>query len=159
MDARTSESEARSGGSLKAQSVEVNVLTHHMQRFAVWFGGSVLSSTPDFYNITRRRTPRRSTKNTGPTSAAPTPSSAAFEKRARAFNNAHTNHGTRARGPLCHGVAGNAYALLAHWRASRNERSLRRARCFAGWAATHLAPLQRQPDRPHSLYEGPTCKT
>ena len=55
---------------------------------------------------------------------------------------------------LCHGVAGNAYALLAHWRASRNERSLRRARCFAGWAATHLAPLQRQPDRPHSLYEG-----
>ena len=43
VDARMSESEARSGGSLKAQSVEVNVLTHHMQRFAVWFGGSVLS--------------------------------------------------------------------------------------------------------------------
>ena len=55
---------------------------------------------------------------------------------------------------LCHGVAGNAYALLAHWRASGNERSLRRAQCFAGWAATHLAPLQRVPDRPHSLYEG-----
>ena len=25
------------------------VLTHHMQRFAVWFGGSVLSTLPDFY--------------------------------------------------------------------------------------------------------------
>ncbi len=49
VDARVEESEARSGGGLKAQSVEVNVLTHHMQRFAVWFGGSVLSSTPDFY--------------------------------------------------------------------------------------------------------------
>jgi actin-related protein 3 len=48
-DARVADSEARSGGALKAQAVEVNVLTHHMQRFAVWFGGSVLSSTPDFY--------------------------------------------------------------------------------------------------------------
>lgn len=49
VDARVAESEARSGGGFKAQAVEVNVLTHHMQRFAVWFGGSVLSSTPDFY--------------------------------------------------------------------------------------------------------------
>ena len=55
---------------------------------------------------------------------------------------------------LCHGVAGNAYALLAHWRASGDARSLRRARCFANWCATHLAPLERVPDRPHSLYEG-----
>jgi actin-related protein 3 len=29
--------------------VEVNVLSHQMQRFAVWFGGSVLASTPEFY--------------------------------------------------------------------------------------------------------------
>lgn len=49
VDARVAESAARSGGDVTAQAVEVNVLSHHMQRFAVWFGGSVLSSTPDFY--------------------------------------------------------------------------------------------------------------
>ena len=49
VDARISASEESSGGMLKAQEVEVNVLTHHMQRYAVWFGGSVLASSPDFY--------------------------------------------------------------------------------------------------------------
>mmetsp|Transcript_4053 Transcript_4053/g.14161 ORF Transcript_4053/g.14161 Transcript_4053/m.14161 type:complete len:420 (-) Transcript_4053:47-1306(-) len=49
VDTRISESEASNGGTLKAQAVEVNVLTHHMQRFAVWFGGSVLASSPEFY--------------------------------------------------------------------------------------------------------------
>lgn len=33
----------------KGQEIEVNVSTHHMQRFAVWFGGSVLATTPQFY--------------------------------------------------------------------------------------------------------------
>ena len=55
---------------------------------------------------------------------------------------------------LCHGASGNAYALLAHWRASGDARSLRRARCFAAWCATHYAPLEHVPERPHSLYEG-----
>ncbi len=55
---------------------------------------------------------------------------------------------------LCHGVAGNAYALLAHWRASGEARSLRRARSLACWCATHMAALERVPDRPHSLFEG-----
>ena len=49
VDARVSASESSSGGKLKAQEVEVRVLTHHMQRFAVWFGGSVLATLPDFY--------------------------------------------------------------------------------------------------------------
>ena len=31
--------------------VEVNVISHHMQRFAVWFGGSMLASTPEFNNV------------------------------------------------------------------------------------------------------------
>lgn len=31
--------------------MEVNVISHHMQRFAVWFGGSMLSSTPEFYRV------------------------------------------------------------------------------------------------------------
>lgn len=33
----------------KAKAVEVAVISHHMQRFAVWFGGSVLASTPNFH--------------------------------------------------------------------------------------------------------------
>ncbi len=55
VDARQAESAARSGGDVTASAVEVNVLTHHMQRFAVWFGGSVLSSTPDFYKAAHTR--------------------------------------------------------------------------------------------------------
>lgn len=54
VDQRVGVSEAKSGGTLKAQAVEVKVLTHHMQRFAVWFGGSVLSTLPDFYKVCPR---------------------------------------------------------------------------------------------------------
>ena len=32
-------------------SIDINVISHHMQRFAVWFGGSMLSSTPEFFNV------------------------------------------------------------------------------------------------------------
>jgi actin-related protein 3 len=51
----TSESEARSGGSLKASAIDVNVISHHMQRFAVWFGGSMLASTPEFQKVCHTR--------------------------------------------------------------------------------------------------------
>uniref|UniRef100_A0A7R9UAQ1 Actin-related protein 3 n=1 Tax=Pinguiococcus pyrenoidosus TaxID=172671 RepID=A0A7R9UAQ1_9STRA len=34
-----------------AQEVDVNVISHSMQRFAVWFGGSMLASTPEFYRV------------------------------------------------------------------------------------------------------------
>ena len=27
------------------------VITHQMQRYAVWFGGSMLASTPEFYQV------------------------------------------------------------------------------------------------------------
>lgn len=30
---------------LQPKPVEVQVITHHMQRYAVWFGGSMLAST------------------------------------------------------------------------------------------------------------------
>lgn len=50
VDARVGESARRSGAQLRAQEVEVNVVSHHMQRFAVWFGGSVLASTPGFFS-------------------------------------------------------------------------------------------------------------
>lgn len=39
------------GGRKVPQAIDVNVITHHMQRFAVWFGGSMLASTPEFYNV------------------------------------------------------------------------------------------------------------
>ncbi|RVE56918.1 hypothetical protein OJAV_G00211110 [Oryzias javanicus] len=34
-----------SGGKLKPKPIDVQVITHHMQRYAVWFGGSMLAST------------------------------------------------------------------------------------------------------------------
>ncbi|CAN4116173.1 unnamed protein product [Withania somnifera] len=49
VDARVLASDARLGGNIKAQPVEVNVVSHPIQRYAVWFGGSVLASTPEFF--------------------------------------------------------------------------------------------------------------
>ena len=49
VDARVPLSEARLNGEIKSQPVEVNVLSNPIQRYAVWFGGSVLASTPDFF--------------------------------------------------------------------------------------------------------------
>jgi len=51
VDNRIKVSEQLSGGRIKAKALEVNVITHHMQRYAVWFGGSMLASTPEFYNV------------------------------------------------------------------------------------------------------------
>jgi len=48
---RQEKSEALLGGKAKGQPIEVKVITHSMQRYAVWFGGSVLASTPEFYNV------------------------------------------------------------------------------------------------------------
>ena len=33
--------------------MEVQVITHHMQRYAVWFGGSMLASTVSFFCFSR----------------------------------------------------------------------------------------------------------
>ncbi|CAH1417266.1 unnamed protein product [Lactuca virosa] len=49
VDARVLASSARHGSEVKAQPVEVNVVSHPIQRYAVWFGGSVLASTPEFF--------------------------------------------------------------------------------------------------------------
>jgi len=51
VDYRIKRSEELSGGKIKAVPLDVNVITHHMQRYAVWFGGSMLASTPEFYNV------------------------------------------------------------------------------------------------------------
>uniref|UniRef100_A0A8C5S6E7 Actin-related protein 3 n=1 Tax=Laticauda laticaudata TaxID=8630 RepID=A0A8C5S6E7_LATLA len=45
IDARLKISEELSGGQLKPKPVEVQVISHHMQRYAIWFGGSMLAST------------------------------------------------------------------------------------------------------------------
>jgi len=51
VDKRIKISEQLSGGRIQAKALEVNVISHHMQRYAVWFGGSMLASTPEFYNV------------------------------------------------------------------------------------------------------------
>jgi len=35
----------------KRPSIDVNVVSHPMQRYAVWFGGSILASTPQFHKV------------------------------------------------------------------------------------------------------------
>jgi len=49
VDARLRVTEALSGQTPKP--IEVSVISHQMQRYAVWFGGSMLASTPEFYNV------------------------------------------------------------------------------------------------------------
>jgi len=51
VDARIKRSEELSGGKIKAVPLAVNVISHHMQRYAVWFGGSMLASTGEFYKV------------------------------------------------------------------------------------------------------------
>jgi actin-related protein 3 len=40
-----------SGSGAAMSKTDVKVISHHMQRFAVWFGGSMVASTPDFYRV------------------------------------------------------------------------------------------------------------
>jgi len=54
VDTRMQANIARLGGLVRASpppAVEVNVISHPMQRYAVWFGGSMLASTPEFYRV------------------------------------------------------------------------------------------------------------
>jgi len=51
VDDRVARSEKLSGGKIKSAAIDVNVVSHHMQRYAVWFGGSMLASTPEFFSV------------------------------------------------------------------------------------------------------------
>ncbi|XP_033096666.1 actin-related protein 3-B [Anneissia japonica] len=51
VDARLKFSESLSGGRIKPKPIDVSVISHHMQRYAVWFGGSMLASTPEFFQV------------------------------------------------------------------------------------------------------------
>jgi len=51
VDTRLKLSEELSQGRIKPKPIECQVITHSMQRYAVWFGGSMLASTPEFYQV------------------------------------------------------------------------------------------------------------
>jgi len=51
VDGRLKVTEQLSGGRIKPKPIDVQVISHQMQRYAVWFGGSMLASTPDFYQV------------------------------------------------------------------------------------------------------------
>jgi len=56
---------------------------------------------------------------------------------------------------LCHGTAGNAYALLALWRRTGDEQWLQRARAFAQHAAAQVEAREERVGRGHhSLFTG-----
>ncbi|PWN22489.1 putative ARP3-actin related protein [Microstroma glucosiphilum] len=50
VDRRIAASETHSGSHMRSSGMEVNVVSHRRQKWAVWFGGSLLGSLPDFYN-------------------------------------------------------------------------------------------------------------
>jgi len=54
-DARLKLSVDLSGGRIQPKPIEVQVITHSMQRYAVWFGGSMLASTPEFYKVSHTK--------------------------------------------------------------------------------------------------------
>ena len=65
-------------------------------------------------------------------------------------------YGVLTKGPgLCHGVAGNGYALLAAFRLSRDPMWLHRAVVFGTCIGDDgVCARQRTPDNPFSLFEG-----
>ncbi|TDL25654.1 actin actin-like protein [Rickenella mellea] len=50
VDRRIENSEHLSGSMMRSTGVEVDVISHKRQRYAVWFGGSLLASLPEFYS-------------------------------------------------------------------------------------------------------------
>nr|ACO14699.1 LanC-like protein 1 [Caligus clemensi] len=55
---------------------------------------------------------------------------------------------------LCHGSAGNGYAFLLAYKATKNTTHLYRALRFAEWCSDFENPGVGTPDRPYSLFEG-----
>jgi hypothetical protein len=66
------------------------------------------------------------------------------------------DRGLLTKGPgACHGVSGNAFALLRLYRTTGDERWLTRAWAFAEFTnGEEFARAARTPDRPTSLFEG-----
>lgn len=51
VNARLKTSEELSQGRVSPKPIDCQVVSHPMQRYAVWFGGSMLASTPEFYQV------------------------------------------------------------------------------------------------------------
>ncbi|KAH6909029.1 actin binding protein [Coprinopsis sp. MPI-PUGE-AT-0042] len=50
VDRRLDQSAVLSGSAIRSSGVDVDVISHKRQRYAVWFGGSLLASLPEFYS-------------------------------------------------------------------------------------------------------------
>ncbi|RKO85697.1 hypothetical protein BDK51DRAFT_32205, partial [Blyttiomyces helicus] len=48
--ATASQANLKTEEQIRARQIDVNVISHKKQRYAVWFGGSLLADTPEFYN-------------------------------------------------------------------------------------------------------------
>jgi hypothetical protein len=80
VDGRIAGSEQKSGSHMKSSGVEVNVISHKRQRYAVWYGGSLMASTVSIHcwsclyilmdspNSTMSPTANRITRSTVPRS-------------------------------------------------------------------------------------------
>lgn len=55
VDSRLAGQEAQSEGRIKPKEIEVKVCSHKLQRYAVWFGGSMLASSPEFYQYSHTK--------------------------------------------------------------------------------------------------------
>lgn len=55
---------------------------------------------------------------------------------------------------LCHGIAGNGYALLSLFQTTKDVKYLHRACKFVEWCFSYDEYTSRKPDHPLSLYEG-----
>ncbi|KAJ2443919.1 Arp2/3 complex subunit, actin nucleation center, partial [Coemansia sp. RSA 2337] len=55
VDGRVKKSEELSGGRLQAKPIDVNVVAHKKQRHAVWFGGSIMACTDQFYQFSHTK--------------------------------------------------------------------------------------------------------
>ncbi|KAJ1964400.1 Arp2/3 complex subunit, actin nucleation center [Dipsacomyces acuminosporus] len=55
VDGRIRTSEVLSGGRLQAKPIDVNVVAHKKQRHAVWFGGSIMACTDQFYQFSHTK--------------------------------------------------------------------------------------------------------
>lgn len=51
VDVRLKLSEELSGGRMKSKPIDIQVITHHMQQYAVWFGGLMWTSTLELYQV------------------------------------------------------------------------------------------------------------
>uniref|UniRef100_A0A7S2UYZ9 Actin-related protein 3 n=2 Tax=Fibrocapsa japonica TaxID=94617 RepID=A0A7S2UYZ9_9STRA len=46
---------ASTSQAVQSRAVDVKVVSHHMQRYAVWFGGSMLGVTPELYRVSHTK--------------------------------------------------------------------------------------------------------